>query len=154
VATAAASIVATIVGYQVGSMWSFFAEETVRLRTNHLSYRAFYLPWSRHAILVLSVGFAAFWLIALIRYGLPAAAGRRRPRPLAAAIVAASLLTPAVAAGQAKGQDGFLSVNGITLHYVDWGGSGPALLFLTGLGDSAHAFDGMAPAFTDAFHVL
>src|SRR5713226_5262861 len=51
-------------------------------------------------------------------------------------------------------KDGFVSVNGIRLHYVDWGGSGPSLLFLTGLGDSAHAFDGLAVGFTDRFHVL
>jgi len=51
-------------------------------------------------------------------------------------------------------QDGFVTVNDVKLHYVDWGGTGPALLFLTGLGDSAHAFDSLAPAFTDRFHVL
>jgi hypothetical protein len=50
--------------YQVGSMWSFFAEERLRLRTNHLSYRAFYVPWSRHAIVVLVAGFALFWVVA------------------------------------------------------------------------------------------
>ena len=47
-----------------------------------------------------------------------------------------------------------VSVNGIRLHYVDWGGAGPSLLFLTGLGDSAHSFDRLAAGFTDRFHVL
>jgi pimeloyl-ACP methyl ester carboxylesterase len=51
-------------------------------------------------------------------------------------------------------KDAFVTVNGIRLHYVDWGGAGPALLFLTGLGDSAHAFDSLAPSFTDRFRVL
>src|SRR5713226_6304957 len=51
-------------------------------------------------------------------------------------------------------KDGFVTVNGIRLHYVDWGGTGHALLFLTGLGDSAHAFDSLAPWFTDRFRVL
>ena len=51
-------------------------------------------------------------------------------------------------------KDGFVSVNGIRLHYVDWGGAGPSLLFLTGLGDSAHSFDRLAVGFTDRFHVL
>ena len=51
-------------------------------------------------------------------------------------------------------KDGFVSVNGIRLHYVDWGGAGPSLLFLTGLGDSAHSFDHLAVGFTDRFHVL
>ncbi|MFN8595240.1 MAG: alpha/beta hydrolase [Anaerolineae bacterium] len=48
----------------------------------------------------------------------------------------------------------FVSVNGVRLHYLDWGGAGPALLFLAGLGCSAHIFDRFAPRFTDRFHVL
>jgi non-heme chloroperoxidase len=47
-----------------------------------------------------------------------------------------------------------LSVNGIRLHYLDWGGEGPVLLFLAGLGCNAHIFDEFAPRFTDKFHVL
>ena len=53
-----------------------------------------------------------------------------------------------------SGKDGFASVNGIKLHYVDWGGAGETLLFLTGLGDSAHAFDFIAPTLADRFRVL
>ncbi|HEV7612149.1 MAG TPA: alpha/beta hydrolase [Steroidobacteraceae bacterium] len=49
---------------------------------------------------------------------------------------------------------GFLTVNGIGLEYLDWGGRGPALIFIHGSGDNAHAFDDLAPAFTDYFHVL
>jgi len=48
----------------------------------------------------------------------------------------------------------FVNVNGIRLHYLDWGGSGPALLFLPGLGCNAYIFDRFAPRFTDKFHVL
>ncbi len=48
----------------------------------------------------------------------------------------------------------FVNVNSIRLHYLDWGGSGPALLFLAGIGCNAHIFDGFAPRFTDHFHVL
>ena len=48
----------------------------------------------------------------------------------------------------------FVNVNGIRLHYLDWGGSGPTLLFLAGLGCNAHIFDKFAPRFTDKFHVL
>lgn len=48
----------------------------------------------------------------------------------------------------------FVNVNGIRLHYLDWGGEGPVLLFLTGIGNNAHIFDGFAPRFTDQFHVL
>jgi len=45
-------------------------------------------------------------------------------------------------------------VNGVKLHYLDWGGKGDSLLFLHGLGDSAHIFDDIAPQFTDHFRVL
>jgi len=45
-------------------------------------------------------------------------------------------------------------VNGINLHYLDWGGDGETLLFLTGMGCSAHLFDKIAPRFTDKFRVL
>src|SRR5687768_7208041 len=34
----------------------------------------------------------------------------------------------------------FVNVNGIRLHYLDWGGSGPVLLFLTGMGLSAYIY--------------
>jgi pimeloyl-ACP methyl ester carboxylesterase len=43
---------------------------------------------------------------------------------------------------------------GVRLHYLDFGGTGPALVFLAGLGNTAHAFDDFAPAFTDRFHVI
>lgn len=48
----------------------------------------------------------------------------------------------------------FVNVNGIRLHYLDWGGDGPVLLFLAGLGTTAHIFDQFAPRFIDKFHVL
>src|SRR5512139_1556148 len=48
----------------------------------------------------------------------------------------------------------FVTVNGIRLHYLDWGGSGPALLFLAGRGCNAHLFDDFAPRFTGQFRVL
>jgi non-heme chloroperoxidase len=48
----------------------------------------------------------------------------------------------------------FVNVNGIRLHYLDWGGNGPALIFLTGMGCSAYIFNQFAPRFTDRFRVL
>ena len=39
------------------------------------------------------------------------------------------------------------------LEVLDWGGKGRATLFLTGLTNTAHIYDGFAPAFTDQFHV-
>ena len=48
----------------------------------------------------------------------------------------------------------FVKVNGIRLHYLDWGGSGDALVFLAGMGCSAYIFGEFAPRFTDKFHIL
>jgi pimeloyl-ACP methyl ester carboxylesterase len=48
----------------------------------------------------------------------------------------------------------FIKVNGVTLEYLDWGGTGKPLLFLAGLGNTAHIFDDIAPHFTNHFHVL
>jgi non-heme chloroperoxidase len=48
----------------------------------------------------------------------------------------------------------FVTVNGIRLHYLDWGGQGPALIFFTGLGSSAYIFNRFAPLFNDRFHVV
>jgi pimeloyl-ACP methyl ester carboxylesterase len=49
---------------------------------------------------------------------------------------------------------GRVQVNGVGLHYLDWGGSGPALIFLAGIGSTAHIYDDLAPRFTDRFRVL
>ena len=50
---------------------------------------------------------------------------------------------------------GFVRVaKDVRLHYLDFGGSGPPLVLLAGLGNTAHAFDDFAPAFTDRFHVI
>ncbi len=54
---------------------------------------------------------------------------------------------------------GFVTVKGIRanvvrLHYLDWSGSGPALLFLAGRGCNGHIFDDFAPCFTGFFRVL
>jgi pimeloyl-ACP methyl ester carboxylesterase len=42
---------------------------------------------------------------------------------------------------------------GVTLEVLDWGGDGPPLVFLTGLGNTAHVFDDFAPKFTAKHHV-
>jgi non-heme chloroperoxidase len=49
---------------------------------------------------------------------------------------------------------GFITVNGVRLHYLDWGGKGDTLLFLHGQGDTAHRYDDFAPRFTNQFGVL
>jgi pimeloyl-ACP methyl ester carboxylesterase len=43
---------------------------------------------------------------------------------------------------------------GVELEVLDWGGSGPPLVFLAGYGNTAHVFDGFAPRFTDAHRVI
>src|SRR5260370_4755124 len=51
-------------------------------------------------------------------------------------------------------KSGFVTANGIRLHYLDWGGLGPALILIHGGLDNAHVFDDLAPAFTDHFRVI
>jgi non-heme chloroperoxidase len=43
---------------------------------------------------------------------------------------------------------------GVRLEVLDWGGRGPALVFLAGFGNTGHIFDGFAPQFTNRYHVL
>jgi non-heme chloroperoxidase len=41
----------------------------------------------------------------------------------------------------------------VKLEVLDWGGSGRALVFIPGLGNTAHIFDQFAPKFTSQYHV-
>jgi pimeloyl-ACP methyl ester carboxylesterase len=68
--------------------------------------------------------------------------------------VAAIAVTASLAAQQPRPTDAFVTVDGVRLHYVDWGGTGRPLLFLTSLGSNAHQFDALAPKFVDRFRVL
>ena len=43
---------------------------------------------------------------------------------------------------------------GVELEVIDWGGSGPPMVLLTGLGDNAHVYDQFAFQFTDHFRVI
>jgi non-heme chloroperoxidase len=42
---------------------------------------------------------------------------------------------------------------GVQLEVLDWGGSGEPMVFLAGLGNTAHAYDDFAPRFRDSFRV-
>lgn len=42
---------------------------------------------------------------------------------------------------------------GVQLEVLDWGGTGRPLIFLSGLGNTAHIWDDFAPKFTDKHHV-
>jgi pimeloyl-ACP methyl ester carboxylesterase len=75
-----------------------------------------------------------------------------------AAVVAAAL-TVAVASSQdlAGGlpSQGFVTISGVRLHYADWGGDGPWLVFLTpGGGSLDEQFGTLAPQFADRFRVV
>lgn len=50
--------------------------------------------------------------------------------------------------------EAYVTVNGVRLQYLTWGGCGPALIFIHGGMDNPHVFDDLAPAFTDRFRVL
>jgi pimeloyl-ACP methyl ester carboxylesterase len=76
-------------------------------------------------------------------------------------LVLLAALTPAIARAQDSWRDtarhraGFVTVaRGVRLHYLDFGGNGSPLILLAGLGNTAHAWDDFAPAFTDRFHVV
>jgi non-heme chloroperoxidase len=44
--------------------------------------------------------------------------------------------------------------DGVTVEVLDWGGRGPALVLLAGLGNSAHIFDDLASSLVDRWRVL
>ncbi|MEQ1774487.1 MAG: alpha/beta hydrolase [Burkholderiales bacterium] len=51
--------------------------------------------------------------------------------------------------------DKFVNVNGLQIHYLDWGNTGkPPLILLHGIARVAHTFDHIAPHFTKDYHVI
>lgn len=88
---------------------------------------------------------------------LGAPTGGLRRRSLARAILllmASPVLAAEPWADRSPHRDGFVVSGGVRLHYLDWGGEGPTLLFLAGLGRSPHIYDDLAPAFRGRFRVL
>jgi non-heme chloroperoxidase len=78
------------------------------------------------------------------------------------AMVAAFFVVAPVAAGQTTQ---FVDTSGhasslvsveadVGLEVLDWGGTGPPMVLLAGLGNTAHVFDHFAHQFTDRFRVL
>ena len=72
----------------------------------------------------------------------------------AAAVSATSPPPPPRCVASPIGQDSFCTVAGLRLHFVDWGGSGSAVILLTGLGDSAHIFDDFAPLLSRGHRII
>ena len=62
--------------------------------------------------------------------------------------------SPRVAVDESPHRAGVVSVRGVRIEYLDWGGTGPALLFVPGMGNSAHVFDEFAPRFTNRHRVV
>jgi esterase len=59
------------------------------------------------------------------------------------------------AGGQSAYVDKFVTVNGLRIHYLDWGAAGkPTFIMLHGIGRVAHSFDHIAPQFNSDYHVL
>jgi len=53
------------------------------------------------------------------------------------------------------GQDKFIAINGLQLHYVEWGTPGnPSLVLLHGFQSNAHTWDTFSQAMADTYHVL
>jgi esterase len=79
-------------------------------------------------------------------------------RKLSSSIVALSMtgaLTAAQSSSTAGPADRFLDVNGLRIHYVDWGGDGkPPLVMVHGLDRVARTFDHLATRFTSKYRVI
>jgi len=88
-----------------------------------------------------------------------------RARPARVVGIPAIALATALAAGPSlAAQDaplascppveGFVEISAGRVQYLDWGGQGPVIVLLAGLGNTAHVFDALAPRLTDAFRVV
>ncbi len=78
----------------------------------------------------------------------------RRLKAAAPVCVAAAFLC-AHAATQARYVDRFVTVNGLRLHYLDWGSPDkPPLVLLHGIARHAHTFDHIAAQLAAGYHVV
>ena len=86
---------------------------------------------------------------------LTATGGPYRLGMMKPALLAALLLSLAPFAPAQTPQDKFITVNGIRLHYLDWGSDGkPPFIMLHGISRVAHQFDHLAPLFRNDYHVF
>jgi pimeloyl-ACP methyl ester carboxylesterase len=74
------------------------------------------------------------------------------------ALAAMSLCVPSTLLGQAQTSpyaDRLVTVNGLRLHYLEWGDAAkPAMILLHGIARHAHTFDHVAPEFARGHHVI
>src|SRR4029077_166080 len=72
---------------------------------------------------------------------------------LASILLLLATMVPATA--QTPYADRFATVNGLRLHYLDWGASAkPALILLHGIARHAHTFDHLASDLARDYHVI
>ena len=63
--------------------------------------------------------------------------------------------TPSGGASHAQSVDRYATVNGLRLHYLDWGTRGEQpLILLHGIARAAHSFDHLAPHYSGNYHVI
>jgi esterase len=69
--------------------------------------------------------------------------------------VTIAILFSGLACAQPAYTDRFVAVNGLRLHYLDWGSADkPPFIMLHGISRVAHQFDHLAPYFTANYHVI
>jgi esterase len=74
------------------------------------------------------------------------------PALLSALLLQAAGATPGAPAPSA---DRFVTVNGLRIHYLDWGNPGkPPMILIHGIARHAHTFDHIAPHFARDYHVV
>jgi len=69
-----ASAMVSAAGVLLGGLWSA-ALEMMRVGNDHLSYRAYRVPWGQHHLELFVAGIVVFWLIGLAQYQSRARAG-------------------------------------------------------------------------------
>lgn len=70
-------------------------------------------------------------------------------------IIGAMFLAGGSAIAQApRPVDRYVTVNGLRLHYLDWGGTGPPMILVHGLDRHAHTFDHIAPHYSSRYRVM
>src|ERR1043165_7781989 len=70
-------------------------------------------------------------------------------------LLSAFLLLWCDSAAAQSPEDRFVTVDGLRIHYLDWGGEGKQpLILLHGIGRVAHTFDHLAPHFSSNYHVM
>src|SRR4051812_17908904 len=70
-----------------------------------------------------------------------------KPAPVSAPVVSSTAAAPLHQVKRVK------VAEGVELEVLDFGGRGPALVFLAGLGNTGHVFDTFAPEFVANHHV-